>query len=143
MRLLSIAKDGGAKSTVTGFYVIEIKRLFSIVLLVFRPGAREVYHSHAFNAMTWVLRGVLIEQRIWPNELRLPEITNYWPRLRPKITTRDNVHRVHTPLWTVALTFRGPWSKTWNEYRDEKPGRSNPLALESTTLTHGRKVVSQ
>ena len=53
MRICSIAKDGGAKSTVTGLYLIEIKKLFSIVFLWFKRDQREVFHSHAFNALSW------------------------------------------------------------------------------------------
>ena len=58
MRLLSWRKDGGPKSNVTGFFIIEIKCLFSIVLLRVKGGAAERnFHTHAFNAWTMLLMG--------------------------------------------------------------------------------------
>ena len=35
MRFMNWEKDGGYESTVTGLYIVEIKKLFSIVLLKF------------------------------------------------------------------------------------------------------------
>lgn len=59
MRLMSYASDGGINSGVKGLFLIEIKPVFSIVLLRFRKGTREAYHSHAFNAVTWFLKGTV------------------------------------------------------------------------------------
>mgnify|MGYP001575993171 CR=1 FL=1 len=57
MKLFYYGKDGGPESHVWGFWLIEAKSLFSIVLLRFENGTREAYHSHAFNSLSWVLRG--------------------------------------------------------------------------------------
>lgn len=53
MKLLFKRKDGGQQSTVTGYWLIEWKNVFSIVLLKFEKGTREAYHTHAFNAFSW------------------------------------------------------------------------------------------
>ena len=50
MRLFFKSKDGGPDSSVTGYWLIESKKLFSIVLLKFDGRSREAYHTHAFNA---------------------------------------------------------------------------------------------
>jgi hypothetical protein len=44
---------------VWGWWLVELQRAFSAVLLKFADGSREVYHSHAFNSRSWVvsLRG--------------------------------------------------------------------------------------
>jgi len=47
MRLFQKAKDGGPESPVDGYFLIEIKSLFSIALLKFNNGGRENYHTHA------------------------------------------------------------------------------------------------
>ena len=41
MKILNIAKDGGPESNVTGYWLVESKRFFSIVLLKFDKGSRE------------------------------------------------------------------------------------------------------
>lgn len=127
MRLFQKAKDGGPESPVDGYFLIEIKKLFSVVLLRFNPGTRETFHSHAFNAVTLWLRGQVTERFAGPY---WEEKT--WKAGQAKVTRRTDMHRIITPdtgAW--ALSFRGPWRDTWQEYK----------AGQVTTLTNGRKVV--
>jgi hypothetical protein len=125
---LKLRKDGGPESRVDGFFIIEIKRWFSVVLLHFLSGSRDAYHSHAFDAVSWVLRGQLIE-----NELSGTTNT-YRPSFRPVVTRRATFHKVVSVGDTYVLSFRGPWVRFWREY---DPGKKL-----FTTLTHGRKVAS-
>lgn len=141
MKLFRKAKDGGPKSTVTGYWLVEIKRLFSIVLLKFEDGSRDEYHNHAFNSLNWVLKGKVVEE---VSDLHLDHRTLNWDRtitkhiFRPSImpikTLRNRMHRVVSDGTTWVFSIRGPWSKTWLEY--------DPKTDSYTTLTHGRKVVS-
>ena len=131
MKLFYIGKDGGKDSTVTGFWLIEIKSLFSIALLRFDNGSRDQFHSHAFNCISWVLHGKLREE-IFPPE-RYDNI--YKAGIRPVITKRSTFHRVLSMGTTWVLTFRGPWAKQWMEY--------DPNTHMSSVLTHGRKVVEE
>ncbi len=130
MKLLSWGKDGGPESSVTGLWFVEIKWLFSIVLLRFEKGStREAFHSHAFNALTWWLKGEVVEQH-------KDGSNNFWsPSLLPKFTSRSTFHRVIPMRRTWALSFRGPWSRTWLEF--------NKARRELTTLTHGREVLGR
>ena len=57
MKLFHKSHDGGKNSGVTGYWLIEWKSGFSIVVLRFSKGTREAFHSHAFNALTWWLKG--------------------------------------------------------------------------------------
>ena len=50
MKLFHKSHDGGKNSGVTGYWLIEWKSGFSIVVLRFSKGTREAFHSHAFNA---------------------------------------------------------------------------------------------
>lgn len=126
-------KDGGPESTVTGYWLVELKRLFSILFLRFEGRSREAYHSHAFNAISWVLKGRLVEHDLSrPDEqIDRPRTTVYTPSFKPIFTPRDKVHKVDSDGVTLVLTFRGPWTDTWIEHR--------PTGL--VTLTHGRKEV--
>lgn len=124
MKLLSYGKDGGPDSKVFGFWLVEIKWLFSVVVLRFDEGSREVFHSHAFNAFTWWLWGGVYEQ--YPDG----KGRTWVPSIIPKYTPRSCVHKVFGVKRTYALSFRGPWSPTWYELDSN---------LSRTTLTYGRK----
>lgn len=126
MKLFSKSHDGGPNSGVTGYWAIECKSLFSIVLLRFNEGSREAYHSHAFNALTWWLKGSVTE-----HFLDGSSPIDWKPSLKPKFTPRNNFHKIYANEVSWALSLRGPWSKTWQEHKQDK----------TYTLTHGRKIV--
>jgi len=129
VKFFSKAKDGGPESPVDGYFLIEIKPLFSIVLLHFNPGTREAFHSHAFNAVTLWLRGLVMEQI--KGDLAA---TKFWGPGDVKYTPRELMHRIVTQkpgAW--AISFRGPWVNTWQELK----------AGKTITLTNGRKVVNE
>lgn len=124
MKFLSKSHDGGKDSGVTGFFLVEIKSMFSIVLLKFNKGTREAYHNHAFNALTIWLKGSVLEHLLDGTILQ-------WKAGDFKYTPRENFHKVESLSDTWALCFRGPWLDRWNESR-----KGNLV-----TLTHGRKEI--
>jgi len=126
MKILSKSKDGGAESHVWGYWLIEIKSLFTIALLRFDPGTREAFHNHAFNCISWVLKGKLEERH-----LNGAETQYYTPSIFPIITKRETFHQVFSHGTTWVFTLRGPWSKTWKEQIGDK----------EITLTNGRQIV--
>lgn len=126
MKILKRSHDGGKDSGVTGFWLVECKSLFSVVLLKFNTGSREAYHSHAFNALTWWLKGEVTE-----HYLDVQETRDWRPSLIPKLTKKNCFHKIVAKRPSWALSIRGPWDKTWKE---NKQGNTY-------TLTHGRKVV--
>jgi hypothetical protein len=133
MKFFSKAADGGKDSGVTGYFLVEIKSLFSIVLLRFNTGTREALHSHAFNAVTLWLKGKVVEHRVriqLSDEMFWTTSKTYSPGMM-KYTSRDNCHQIEAlkPSW--AISFRGPWVDSWKEIRRGK----------TTILTHGRKEV--
>lgn len=128
MKIFTIRKDGGPESTVTGYWLVEIKSLFSICILRFDGKSREAYHNHAFNCFSWVIKGGLVEYN-----LNGP-IKAYPPSLMPFITRRNTFHKVSSPHGTSwVLSFRGPWTKRWREWLPER--------RQFVTLTNGRMVV--
>lgn len=126
MKFLSKGKDGGPDSTVTGYWLIEIKRLFSIALLRFDAGSREQYHTHAFNSTSWLLSGHLREEMLGYDGTT-EFVTEYRPSVLPIKTFRRTFHRVFSIGTSWVLTFRGPWSRTWFEY-DPNDGLFSRLA---------------
>jgi hypothetical protein len=129
MKLFKYGKDGGENSTVWGFWVVESKPLFSIALLCFEKGSREAFHSHAFNAYTWFVKGEVDEHHLDGR------ILTWKPSWKVKLTPRSTFHKVFAKKRTYAITFRGPWQKEWQEYL--------PATHEYVTLTNGRKIVER
>lgn len=130
MKFMKFAKDGGPKSKVWGFFFIEIKPLFSVALLCFENGSRNAYHSHAFNCMSWVLKGKLDEEHLdgrFETHVPLPFFT-------PFFTFRKTCHKVTSVGRSWIFTIRGPWKSEWKEYL--------PDEQRLVTLTHGRKEVT-
>lgn len=134
MKIFKRGFDGGKKSGVIGFWLIEIKSLFSIVLLRFDKGSREAYHNHAFNAFSWFLSGEVEEQRFDVKTKQVSKKT-FTPSFKPKYTPRDNLHRVQSKGVTWCLSIRGPWSNVWQEYL--------PSSQELVTLKSGRDVIKK
>jgi len=127
MRILSKVKDGGQESPVDAYFLVEWKSVFSIALLKFHKGRREQFHTHAFNALTWLVSGDLIEE-----DCDTGDFYQYDRFLMPKVTKRTTNHRVTAFKDSWCFTVRGPWSSEWREVDKDK----NTVS----TLTNGRKV---
>jgi hypothetical protein len=127
MRFFTKRKDGGPDSNATGYWLIEIKSLFSIVLLKFEGDSRTNFHNHAFNALTWLIGGQAYEHTA------NGETHRYERSVVPKYTPRSRMHKVTTHGVAWMLSVRGPWSNKWKEY--------NPVSDETITLTHGRQLI--
>jgi hypothetical protein len=135
-RLFSVRPDGGKDSGVTAYFLIEWKPVFSIGILHFKNGSREAFHTHAFHAITWWLKGEVTEHRvISPIPIidgKVETITKkFKSSFKPKFTSRDNLHKIESHGNTYALTFRGRWVDYWFEFR----GRA------LICLTNGRKTL--
>lgn len=118
------APDGGKKSGVTGYFLIEHKKAFSIVLLHFQKGTREAFHEHAFNAVTLWLKGRVRE---WHLDGDVKDFTAG----NIKFTPRSTFHKIEALEDTWAFSVRGPWVDRWREWRND----------HFVTLTHGRVEV--
>lgn len=110
MKLFSWGKDGGPESAVWGLWLVEIKRLFSIVLLKFENGTRDASHDHAFNSISWLLKGRLVERHLDGR------VEVHRPSWKPIVTKRTTFHQVESIGRSWVLSFRGPWSATWHEH---------------------------
>jgi hypothetical protein len=129
MKIFKFMRDGGPESRVTGFFLVEAKKLFSVALMHFADGSRDAYHNHAFNALSWVFKGNLVENMVEG------KVNVYKPSLKPIYTSREHFHKVMSQGNTWVLTFRGPWRDKWNEFI---PAKNTFL-----TLTHGREVLGE
>lgn len=141
------SKDGGPESHVR-MWGLECKRFGSILVLRFEQGTREAFHTHAFNATSWVLTGTLVEQSLpeknfplWKDllsgadERGLSMFTTwagFGASFQPIRTDRRRFHRVaggSQGAW--VLSFRGPWWTGWREL--------DPTDMTQTKLTNHRQ----
>ena len=127
-RLFYKKPDGGKDSGVKGYFLIEWKPLFSIGLLHFKEGSREAFHNHAFTALTFWLKGSVVEVKHPSNDNKM-----FSASFKPKYTPRNNFHKIIAFTNSYALTFRGPWLDYWKEFKQNK----------YVTLTHGRKIINE
>lgn len=97
--------------------------------MVFKKGTRENYHSHAFNAYSFYIKGEVKEHHL-DNE----PIT-WKPSFYPKYTPRTTFHKIYALQETWCLSFRGPWLDYWCEY--------SPRDKEYILLTKNRKIVNK
>lgn len=127
MNILRGEKDGGKESRVR-CWGVESKRFGSVLLLKFEEGSREAFHTHAFNSLSWVLAGGLLESNM------IGEPRTYPASFVPVVTRRTTFHKV-TGLKPAnwVLTFRGPWVDVWREFL--------PRVGRFIRLTHGRKEI--
>lgn len=129
MRMMFGRKDGGPESHVYA-YGLEVKSLFSVLVLRFEDGTRPAFHSHAFNSLSWLLHGRLHETlRSFDYNEANEEVGYYTPSLRPIFTMRETYHQVRSMGRSWVLSFRGPWHDSWFEV---SKGRERKL-------THGRQ----
>lgn len=132
------SKDGGPESRVR-MWGVECKALGSILVLRFEEGTRDAFHTHAFNAWSWVIRGAIVEQTLpakseeWDPDPRLATWAGFGPSWRPIYTDRRRFHRVAGGTYGAwAITIRGPWWSGWREY--------HPQDGTQTKLGQGRTV---
>lgn len=128
MRLFQKVKDGGSESPVDAYFLIEWKGLFSIALLKFNKGGRDNFHTHAFHALTWFIKGDMIEEDVDGSTYK------YKRSFLPKITKRSKNHRIKANKDSWCITFRGRWCNYWTEYNEEDD--------KTIILEQGREVVT-
>lgn len=143
MKFLKAMKDGGPESTSTGYWLIEWKKAFSIVLLRFDGKSREAFHTHAFNCLSWVVKGGLRETFLKGTVPKGEEVRFHLPSFKPFITRRTDFHKVdaynpyrndNDTLVSWVFSIRGPWIDKWKEWL--------PKTNETVNLTHGRVVTN-
>lgn len=95
------------------FTIFEIKYVCGIIVNIFNTTNQDRFHSHAFNAFSWMLRGHYFEEVIEDGAVVTKKIE------KSRFIPRNYIHKItqSTPN-AMSITFEGPWESTWNEYFD-------------------------
>jgi hypothetical protein len=128
---------------ITQYTIFESKYLFSIILYNWKTIRQNRFHSHAFSALAFLLRGQY-EEETYSKGVIKKKVVNQW--LKPRFLPQHYCHRIlkadpHT--WTLVLV--GPWSKYWYEFFDNaKEVNAEDKYYECwVKYTWGRKVISK
>lgn len=99
---------------INAYTIFEHKKLFSIIIYHWKTIRQNRFHSHAFAALAFLLKGSYTEERIVNGKVEKNVIKDI---LKPRYLPRNYTHRIleaKPKTWTIVFT--GPWIKHWYEY---------------------------
>lgn len=126
---------GLGDQNVTELTILEYKKLFSIKLFKFHKtnGKQDRFHTHAFNAYSFLLKGNYIEEVLEGNVIKkLPR-----NRSRLLFIPKDSFHRITKGTDCTTLLITGPWGKAFKGLTYTGRGM-----YKETECGEGRKVLS-
>jgi hypothetical protein len=97
------------------YTIVEFKNLFSIYLHAIDTIQQDRFHTHAFDAIGWTIRGGYSEQ-VLTNRLRNEVIEEYYVSTGVRYIPKELNHRIMESIpGTVTILFTGPYSSIWTE----------------------------
>lgn len=109
------------------FTIFEIKYLGGVIINCFNTENQDRFHSHAFHALSWMIRGYYYEDVIINDRIVSKKI------VKSRFIPKNYVHKItKSSVNAISVTFEGPWGPNWSEYFDN--GRIK-------TYAWGRKIV--
>lgn len=118
---------------IMAYTIFEHKYLFSIVVYHWKTIKQNRFHSHAFPAVAFLLKGGYDEEVYTPNGVKQKKVDQW---LKPRVLPRNYTHRIlqaEPKTWTIVFT--GPWIKYWYEYFED--------TQTWVKYSWGRKVLSK
>lgn len=111
--------------------LLEWKPLFSIKLFNFHrtDGSQDRFHTHAFNAISFLLKGNYIEEVI--EDGRVVRLNRN--RSRVLFIPADQYHRITRSAGCRTLLITGPWGAEFKELRSV-----DGYQFQEVTLGEGR-----
>lgn len=112
--------------------ILEWKPLLSIKLFYFEKGvAQEIYHTHSFSAISFLIFGNYTEEFYDPATKGVSTL----PRNRSTIIMipKTRFHQITKSEGCLTLMVTGPWGDVYKEYQ--------PKTGELIMSTHGRKQI--
>ena len=114
IKFLTSKKVALGKGNVTQYTLIECKELFSVIFYRWNTIDQVRFHTHAFNAYAFLLRGYYEEKIIVDGEI-IEKTVNQW--LKPRFLAKNYCHSIgYAKPQTMTLVITGAWQDTWQEY---------------------------
>lgn len=128
------------EGSVTQYIVFEHKKLFSLIFYRWNTIDQVRFHTHAFAAVAFLLKGWYWEQVIF-NKIIMQNFVNipFLPRFLPK----NYCHSVQNAKpGTMTMVITGPWQKYWFEYFPDYREHEHVIGTGKwVKYTWGRKKV--
>lgn len=108
------------EQSVTELTILEYKKWFSIKLFNFHKseGVQDRFHTHAFNAYSFLLKGDYTEEVLEDNKI----VKCLRSRSKALFIPKDSYHRITRSKGCVTLLVTGPWGETFKELRNTNTG---------------------
>tara|TARA_E500000081_G_scaffold154575_1_gene191916 strand:- start:637 stop:1098 length:462 start_codon:yes stop_codon:yes gene_type:complete len=122
------------EGSVTQFTLFECKELFSIIFYKWNTIDQVRFHTHAFPAYAFLLRGFYHEKVLTEDGEVVDKVVNQL--FKPRFLARNYCHSIgYAKPSTMTMVLVGRWSKQWKEYFPDT----------NTWITYewGRKKVSK
>lgn len=103
------------EQSVTELTILEYKKWFSIKLFNFHKseGVQDRFHTHAFNAYSFLLKGDYTEEVLEDNKI----VKCLRSRSKALFIPKDSYHRITRSKGCITLLVTGPWGDTFKELR--------------------------
>ncbi len=102
------------EGSVTQYTLFEHKRLFSIIFYKWNTINQIRFHTHAFAAVAFLLKGWYWE-KVRYNGIVMTNFVNV--PLIPRFLPRNYCHAIeNSKPGTMTMVITGPWQKTWWEF---------------------------
>lgn len=129
-KLLHLDKVTLGTGTITRFTLVELKFIGGIILNIFNTTTQDRFHTHAFPALSFMLKGFYNENILHPNgKIEKRKII---PGIR-YIPTYCNHQILDSSRNAISITIMGPWGYSWSETNAEK--------LNTRIYTWGRRRI--
>lgn len=103
------------EGSVTQYTLFECKELCSVIFYRWNTVDQVRFHTHAFPAYAFLLRGFYHEKVITDKGNVVKKIVNQL--FKPRFLARDYCHSIgYAKPNTVTMVLVGRWSKQWKEY---------------------------
>tara|TARA_R110000850_G_scaffold100075_1_gene207169 strand:- start:163 stop:627 length:465 start_codon:yes stop_codon:yes gene_type:complete len=114
IKLLTSKQVALGQGNVTQYTLFECKELFSIIFYRWNTIDQVRFHTHAFNAYAFLLKGYYHEKIISKGKTT-DNIVNQI--LKPRFLAREYCHSIgYAKPNTMTLVITGSWQDTWQEY---------------------------
>lgn len=104
------------EQNVSEITILEWKKFFSIKFFHFHktPGKQDRFHTHSFNAFSFLLHGNYIEEIIKDGKV----VALNRNRSRCLYIPKNEYHRITKSEGCRTILITGPWDKYWKELRE-------------------------
>ncbi len=103
------------KGSVSQFTLFECKQLFSIIFYKWNTVDQIRFHTHAFPAFAFLLKGFYNEKVLTSEGKIIDKTVNQL--FKPRFLARNYCHCIgYAKPNTRTLVITGRWSKQWKEY---------------------------